>query len=148
MSSVVETSDRSERVALKPKVGLPLPNTMKENQEQKWKCMIYSSTLCVISIFGTFVYCFVNWYDGVFEEREEIDRKITVISEKWLDYETNEQINCTNDHTCLYNCSYIGDHFHKTPGECVYKDYYNMISIIVEIGLALCICSCICGNKK
>ena len=86
-------------------------------------------------------------YVEVFEERKGIDRKITVVSEKWIDYETNEQINCTNDHTCLFNCSYIEGHFHKEPSECEYEDYYNVISIIVEIWLTLCICACLCQKK-
>ena len=137
-----------ERTALKPNKGLPLPNTMgKKSGNERFKIVIPGVICCIFLILGLIIYFAVNWYVEVFEERKEIDQKITVVSEKWIDYETNEQINCTNDHTCLFNCSYIEGHFHKEPSECEYEDYYNVISIIVDIWIALCICSCLFSKK-
>ena len=149
MDNSCETSERtSERTTLKPKNGLPLPNTTKkESGNERFKIVIPGVICCVFLILGLIIYFAVNWYVEVFEERKGIDQKITVVSEKWIDYETNEQINCTNDHTCLFNCSYIDKHFHKEPSECEYEDYYNVVRIIVEIWLILCICNCLCQKK-
>jgi len=142
------TSLRQSKETSPKKSELPFPNTTKTpRKNERFKIVIYGCSCCLFTFLGLIIYYSYLWNVSVFEERKEIDQKITVVSEKWLNYETNKQINCTNDHTCLFNCSYIEEHFHKNPSECEYTDYYNVISIIVEVWLAVCICSCIFGKK-
>ena len=144
MDSSAETN---EKTALKQN-ELPLPNTTKRNKEvEKWKIM--GSICCVLFLLssGLAIFTIAGWYDSVCIEREEIDNRMTTVSEKWRDYRTNEKINCTNNDPCEYKCRYIKENFHKTPPECEYEDYYNVISIIVDIWIALCICSCLFSKK-
>ena len=99
-----------------------------------WVCILIVVYLCYL------------YYDSVTDGREIINNTNTSISEPYLDKETDEHINCTQEHPCKFTCMYVKEHFKKTPEDCEYPDHWYLISWIIEILLILAAISCIFGK--
>ena len=138
----------------------------QEIDDCKYKCITGICLICmIILIIGCFnIIC--KYYLDTLEHREDIDNKIVIVSEKWIDYSTpesheqvhlegrliqhravvmgadGEQVNCTNSNPCKeWTCSYVIEHFHKTPDECEYNDYLVPIAVTNILMLVCCICN-------
>jgi len=121
----------------------------KKGNEKCWTCMIIFSGLICMGILALIIYFIVNYYQDTFKERENIDNKISIVSEKWMDYTTNTQVNCSNINPCSeWDCEYIYKHFHKTLDECDYDDYMTLVTIILIIFGPLICCHACFGQKK
>ena len=99
-------------------------------------CMI------IVIIFSIIIIC--KYYSDALEHRNNVDNKIVIVSEKWIDYNIHEQVNCTNTNPCKeWSCSYVLEHFHKTPDECEYNDYLVPVFITNIVFVVCVICQCI-----
>ena len=111
--------------------------------------IIFGSCLCLLCfIFVSFIVLITTWYQGDMEERDRIDHRNITVSEKWIDYTTNDVIKCSNNNPCYFTCNYVREHFEKNPHECEYKDYLNIIIIIIEVWLVLAVLGCMCSKSK
>ena len=100
----------------------------------------------VLIIVGLSIYGIYYYYSSVSEARNIIDSDKVIITEKWLDYSTGIQVNCTSQHTCdNWNCSYVHENFKKNPDECDYKDHKDIINLLLILLVILAICQKICG---
>jgi len=116
------------------------------DNSDRLECAGYCFAATVLIILGISIYGIYYYYSSVSEARNIIDSHKVIITEKWLDYSTGIQVNCTSQHTCdNWNCSYVHENFKKNPDECDYKDHKDIINIIlITIGI-LAICQKICG---
>ena len=119
-------------------------------------CMILAIIICIIYI--------TKYYIDTLIERDHINNKVVIVSERWINYNIQEpyeqvhlkgrliqthaivigcdgkQVNCTNTNPCKeWSCSYILEHFHKTPYECEYDDYLEPIAITNIVLVIYCI---------
>ena len=117
----------------------------QEIDDCKYKCISGSCLVCIIILIIGCVIIICKYYLDTLEHREDIDNKIVIVSEKWIDYKTpvpHEQVNCTNSNPCKkWQCSYVLEHFHKTPDECEYNDYLVPIAVTNILMLVCCICN-------
>lgn len=118
-----------------------------ENFNKKMNCFGGSCLVCMILTIIICIICIVDYYLDTFADRDHIDNQLTVVSEKWIDYTTPKphvQVNCTNTDPCKdWTCSYVSEHFHKTPNECEYDDYLVPIGITNIFLIICCICQCL-----
>ena len=109
------------------------------------ECAANCCSAIVLIIVGLSIYGIYDYYSSVSEARNIIDRHKVIVTEKWLDYTTDQQVNCTSQHTCdNWNCSYVHEHFKKKPDECEYSDHKDIINIILIILGILAICHKLC----
>ena len=117
----------------------------QEIDDCKYKCISGSCLVCIIITIIICIIIICKYYSDTLEHREDIDNKIVIVSEKWIDYKTpvpHEQVNCTNSNPCKkWQCSYVLEHFHKTPDECEYNDYLVPIAVTNILMLVCCICN-------
>ena len=117
----------------------------QEIDDCKYKCIIGSCLICIIILIIECIIIICKYYSDTLEHREDIDNKIVIVSEKWIDYKTpvpHEQVNCTNSNPCKkWQCSYVIEHFYKTPDECEYNDYLVPIAVTNILMLVCCICN-------
>ena len=175
--SDIEKGRKKKRVTFSE---LPRYNTHKQKRKKKAKhikreqgqvdckstfitgsyliCMILVIIICIIYI--------VKYYIDTLIERDHINNKVVIVSERWINYNIQEpyeqvhlkgrliqthaivigcdgkQVNCTNTNPCKeWLCSYISEHFHKTPDECEYKDYLVPVAILNIVFVVCCICN-------
>ena len=129
------------------KVTIRNPKKLNKNNEKCWTCMMISLIIVCLSILATIIYLFTEYYKDVSLSRKEKDNTITIVSEKYIDYSTNTQINCTNMNPCNdWNCKYVYEHFHKTPNECEYDDNQNVVTIVLII-IGIIVCCNMCFSK-
>ena len=116
-----------------------------EQADCKYKCITGSCLVCIIITIITCIMCIFKYYSDTLEHRDHVDNKIVIVSEKWIDYKTpvpHEQVNCTNSNPCKkWTCSYVIEHFYKTPDECEYNDYLVPIAVTNILMLVCCICN-------
>ena len=94
---------------------------------------------CVILCFVSFIYGIYYYYSSTLEDRDVIDQSEAVVREQWKDFHTHELVSCSIANPCRgWSCSYVLEHFHKTPDECQYDDHMMLVTII------LCTIGC-CG---
>ena len=135
------------------KVTFRNPNNLKKkvndkNNEKCWMCMMISFIIICLSILGTIIYYITGYYNDTWLSRKEKDNTITIVSEKYIDYTTNTQINCTNMNPCNdWNCKYVLEHFHKTPNECEYDDNLTLVTTLLIIFGILIFCN-MCFSKQ
>jgi hypothetical protein len=99
---------------------------------------LYCGGGCVILCFVSSIYGIYYYYSSTFEERNGIDEDEAVVEGQWKDFHTHELVNCSNANPCRgWSCSYVLEHFHKTPDECQYHDHMRLVTII------LCILGCL-----
>lgn len=118
----------------------------QEKQESMWKFMIYCCGAFWCLVIVGVIYWIYSYYNRVYESREEIDNKPTVLSETCIDYmdPLQRRVNCTNTHPCVeWDCKYVDEHFHRTPEECEYKDYLTVVTILLILCLLCTTCSLI-----
>ena len=128
---------------------VPVLQKKEEKSEFQRFNIILGSCLCFICfLFVNFIIGTIYWYQSDMEDRDRIDHRNITISEKLIDYTTNDVIKCTNNHPCYFTCSYVREHFEKTPHECEYKDYLNIIIIIIEVWLVVAVLGCLCSKSK
>ena len=117
----------------------------QEIDDCKYKCISGSCLVCIIITIIICIITICKYYSDTLEHREDIDNKIVIVSEKWIDYKTpvpHEQVNCTNSNPCKkWQCSYVIEHFYKTPDECEYNDYLVPIAVTNILMLVCCICN-------
>ena len=138
----------------------------QEIDDCKYKCITGSCLICIIILIIECIIIICKYYSDTLEHREDIDNKIVIVSEKWIDYSTpesheqvhlegrliqlravvmgadGEQVNCTNSNPCKkWQCSYVIEHFYKTPDECEYNDYLVPIAVTNILMLVCCICN-------
>ena len=117
----------------------------QEIDDCKYKCISGSCLVCIIITIIICIITICKYYSDTLEHREDIDNKIVIVSEKWIDYKTpvpHEQVNCTNSNPCKkWQCSYVLEHFHKTPDECEYNDYLVPMAVTNILMLVCCICN-------
>ena len=117
----------------------------QEIDDCKYKCISGSCLVCIIITIIICIIIICKYYSDTLEHREDIDNKIVIVSEKWIDYKTpvpHEQVNCTNSNPCKkWQCSYVIEHFYKTPDECEYNDYLVPIAVTNILMLVCCICN-------
>ena len=117
----------------------------QEIDDCKYKCITGSCLICIIILIIGCIIIICKYYSDTLEHREDIDNKIVIVSEKWIDYKTpvpHEQVNCTNSNPCKkWQCSYVIEHFYKTPDECEYNDYLVPIAVTNILMLVCCICN-------
>ena len=117
----------------------------QEIDDCKYKCITGSCLICIIILIIGCIIIICKYYSDTLEHREDIDNKIVIVSEKWMDYNTpvpHEQVNCTNSNPCKkWHCSYVLEHFHKTPDECEYNDYLVPMAVTNILMLVCCICN-------
>lgn len=117
----------------------------QEKDDCKYKCISSSCLVCMIILIMGCIIIICKYYLDTLEHREDIDNKIVIVSEKWIDYKTpvpHEQVNCTNSNPCKkWQCNYVLEHFHKIPDECEYNDYLVPVSIINIAMFWICICN-------
>ena len=117
----------------------------QEIDDCKYKCISGSCLVCIIITIIICIITICKYYSDTLEHREDIDNKIVIVSEKWIDYKTpvpHEQVNCTNIDPCKkWQCSYVLEHFHKIPDECEYNDYLVPIAVTNILMLVCCICN-------
>ena len=118
-----------------------------EKFKKKMNCCCGSFLVCTILTIIICVICIVDYYSDTLERRKHIDNRLTVVSENLIDYTTpepHEQVICTNTNPCKgWNCSYVWEHFQKTPDECEYKDYLVPVAILNIVFVVCCICQCL-----
>ena len=142
---------------------------LQREQEQancKFKCIFRSGLVCMVVSIIFLLRAICKYYLDALEHRDNVDDKIVIVSEKWIDYSTpepheqihfqdrlvqhravvigadGEQVNCTNTNPCKeWTCSYVLEHFHKTPDECEYNDYLVPIAVTNILMLVCCICN-------
>ena len=145
------TDPRSPRATKKQRISGRMSREARERAdkiqqrfESRMKIVICCCLSLIVSFIVAIVYFANDYYKEVYSERKIIDEKHVVVSEKWIDYTTPKphvQVNCTNTNPCKdWTCSYVLEHFHKTPNECEYDDYLVPIGI-TNIFLVIC---CIC----
>ena len=119
----------------------------KINESQKrFDCFMYSGMCCVLGTFITFVILIVKYFVDGYEERDRIDHDESTVRENFLDYTTNELVNCSSDDPCRdWTCEYVKEHFRRTPDECQYDDWMDQVIICLSILTCLAICACLCG---
>ena len=117
----------------------------QEIDDCKYKCITGICLICMIILIIGCIIIISKYYSDTLEHREDIDNKIVIVSEKWIDYKTpvpHEQVNCTNIDPCKkWQCSYVLEHFHKIPDECEYNDYLVPIAVTNILMLVCCICN-------
>ena len=65
---------------------------------------------------------------------------------QWKDFHTHELVSCSNANPCRgWDCSYVLEHFHKTPDECQYDDHMMLVTIVLCILGCLGVCNCLFG---
>ena len=123
----------------------------KKKDDDKFNCKMNCIggifNVCAILLLIGCIYLIYKFYSDTLAERDRIDNQLTVVSEKLIDYTTpepHEQVNCTNTNPCKgWNCSYVSEHFQKTPDECEYDDYLVPIAISNIVFVVCCICQCL-----
>tara|TARA_B100000214_G_C23580594_1_gene451646 strand:+ start:18 stop:560 length:543 start_codon:yes stop_codon:yes gene_type:complete len=122
----------------------------KAQRDKEWqrrmKCGIYICTLIAISCIYGIILLIYNYYEGVYEYRDVIDNKTSIVSDKLIDYEDPQQrqVNCTNINTCNdWDCKYVKEHFHQDPDECEYKDNLELVTFILILCGICILCSLI-----
>ena len=117
----------------------------QEIDDCKYKCISGSCLVCIIITIIICIITICKYYSDTLEHREDIDNKIVIVSEKWIDYKTpvpHELVNCTYSYPCKkWQCSYVIEHFYKTPDECEYNDYLVPIAVTNILMLVCCICN-------
>jgi hypothetical protein len=111
-----------------------------------WICMICSCLLVIILIIVLITYKFLQYIEETNDQREVVDSRNTTISSPVTDYETDPDnyIRCSHDNPCRFECSYVKNNLHKHPDECEYDDWMDILSIILDIFICICILHCIC----
>ena len=117
----------------------------QEKDDCKYKCISGSCLIGMIILIMGCIIIICKYYLDTLEHREDIDNKIVIVSEKWIDYSTpepHEQVNCTNSNPCKkWQCNYVLEHFHKIPDECEYNDYLVPMAVTNIVMLVCCICN-------
>ena len=114
--------------------------------QQRLDCFMYSCAFCVLGSFVTFVILLVKYFVDGYAERDRIDHDESTVRENFLDYTTNELVNCSIDHPCRdWTCEYVKEHFRRTPDECQYDDWMDQVMICLSILTFFAICACLCG---
>ena len=122
-----------------------------------WICMGCSCLLVIILIIVFIIRSVVGYIEETNDQRDIIDSRNTTISSPVTDYETDPDnyIKCSHDNPCRFECSYVKDNLHKHPDECEYDDWMDILSIVLDILICICLINCICSicgcgayNKK
>ena len=145
------TDPRSPRATKKQRISGRMSREARERAdkiqqrfESRMKIVICCCLSLIVSFIVAIVYFANDYYKEVYSERKIIDEKHVVVSEKWMDYTTGEQVNCTNMHTCSdWNCKYVTEHFHKHLDECAYDDNVVIITALIILTFVCCICNMI-----
>ena len=116
----------------------------KPNYELRFKMCLCCVWIC-IGLIGWL--CFL-YYSSVMDERDEIDISNTSIAEPLLDKTTDKHVNCTQEKPCKYTCIYVKKHFNRTPEDCEYTDYFDIISTILEILIGIAILGCLSPKQQ
>ena len=107
-----EFDDLKERMMMLQKHYLVLQKKEEKSDGTQRFNIILGTCLCFICfLFVNFIIGTIYWYQGDMEDRDRIDHRNITISEKLIDYTTNDVIKCTNNHPCYFTCSYVREHF-------------------------------------